>query len=59
MMLENKSVGNSLDFRGFSIPGYALGRWIVMDNRDGLEDLIVGSFASWGQHDLESGSRIG
>ena len=59
MLLENVSAGDSFLFKGFAIPGYALGRWIVMDsgdvNQDGFDDLLVGSFASWGQHDLESG----
>lgn len=48
MMLENKSVGDSLVFEGFALPGYGKGRWNVMDsgdvNQDGAPDLILGSF---------------
>ncbi len=48
MMLENKSVRDSLIFDGFTISGYDLGRWNVMDkgdiNRDGRPDLLLGSY---------------
>lgn len=48
MMLENKSVGDSLVFEGFTLAGFDQGRWNVMDkgdiNQDGAPDLLLGSF---------------
>jgi FG-GAP-like repeat len=44
--LENR---NKLDFRPFSIPGTAAGRWLTMDagdlNGDGKIDLVLGNFS--------------
>jgi hypothetical protein len=48
MMLENKSIGDSLAFEGFTLTGFDQGRWNVMDkgdiNQDGSPDLVLGTF---------------
>ncbi len=48
MMLENKSIMDSLIFEGFTISGYDIGRWNVMDKgdigQDGKPDLLLGSY---------------
>ncbi len=48
MMLRNDSTKDSLIFDGFTVNGYNMGRWNVMDNgdvnKDGRPDLMLASF---------------
>jgi len=61
MILENKSVKDSLHFEGYAIQGYNSSRWVVMDvgdiNKDQKPDLVVASFVVQDPYGDQKGIR--